>query len=42
MMRTALALLLAALLGGCVTASDGDNSLERMIRNHNAAVQSAG
>ena len=43
MMRTVLAfVLLAILLGGCVTTSDGDQSLERMIRNHNDAVRSAG
>ena len=43
MMRTVLAFaLLVALLGGCVTTSDGDQSLERMIRNHNDAVRSAG
>ena len=43
MMRTVLAfVLVATLLGGCVTTSDDDKSLERMIRNHNAAVQSAG
>jgi len=43
MMRTILAfILLAILLGGCVTTSDGDKSLDQMIRNHNAAVQSAG
>jgi len=43
MMRTILAfVLLAILLGGCVTTSDGDKSLDQMIRNHNAAVQSAG
>ena len=43
MMRTILAfVLLAILLGGCVTTSNGDKSLDQMIRNHNAAVQSAG
>jgi PBP1b-binding outer membrane lipoprotein LpoB len=43
MMRTVLALvLLAILFGGCVTASDGDKSLEQMIRNHNAALETAG
>ncbi|HKV17212.1 MAG TPA: hypothetical protein VJQ81_19355 [Reyranella sp.] len=43
MMRTVLAfVLLATLLGGCVTTSDGDKSLEQMIRNHNAALETAG
>jgi hypothetical protein len=34
-------LLLVTLLGGCVTTSDGDKSLERMQRNHYAAVETA-
>lgn len=34
-------LLLAAVLGGCVTTVDGDKSLERMQYNHRAAVETA-
>jgi hypothetical protein len=34
-------LLLAAVLGGCVTTADGDKSLERMQYNHRAAVETA-
>ncbi len=39
MTRMLLVLLLLATLGGCVTMQDDDKSLERMIRNHNAAIQ---
>jgi hypothetical protein len=34
-------LLLAAAIGGCVTTSDSDRALERMQRNHYAAVETA-
>lgn len=43
MMRALFAaVFLAALLSGCDRTVDGDTSLERMVRNHNAAVMRAG
>jgi hypothetical protein len=33
--------LLGALLAGCVTTNDSDDDLNRMQRNHNAALETA-
>lgn len=41
-MRLWILALAAVVLAGCVTTVSGEESLQRMQRNHNAALQSAG